>query len=94
VNVFFPKIFNYDIAPLSYKKQCAEKLKKFNFQDTYYQNHIKNLLIDKEQIDEKKKLLSVFMKFNDYQDKYRGLQIGWRKLLPKLEEHIENFIDH
>lgn len=87
--VWYPKMLNYDVAPISYKKLIYNKLKKFDFQDVYYQNTLKNLQIDNMDRIERQHCLKAFVKYNDAQDKFRGVKT-WRELLPELEKSIIN----
>jgi organic radical activating enzyme len=86
--VWYPKMLNYDIAPMSYKKLIHDKLKKFDYQDIYYQNLLKNLQIDAVDKTEQQYCLKTFVKYNDAQDRFRNVTKTWRQLLPELEKSI------
>ena len=87
-SVWYPKMLNYDVAPISYKKLIYNKLKQFNYKDIYYQNTLKNLQTETINEQEKKYCLKAFVKYNDAQDKFRKVNNTWRILLPELEKSI------
>lgn len=86
--VWFPKICNFDIAPVDWKLRVADKLEKFNYPDPFYQAQIKNLRTDTISKQERQYALKAFVKYNDAQDKFRKVNNTWRVLLPKLEKSI------
>jgi len=88
-SVWYPKMLNYDIAPMSYKKIVYDRLKQFDHQDIFYQNTLKNLQIDAVDKTEQQHCLKAFVKYNDAQDKFRNVKT-WRELLPDLETSIIN----
>jgi len=97
--VWYPKMLNYDVAPIDYKLKIADKLEKSRtkFLNTseqflkYYDGHIGNLRTDNISDIERKYLLQNFIKYNDQQDKFRG-KTTWRALLPDLEKSIKKFL--
>jgi len=97
--VWYPKMLNYDVAPIDYKLKIADKLEKSRtkFLNTseqflkYYDGHIRNLRTDNISDIERKYLLQNFIKYNDQQDKFRG-KTTWRALLPDLEKSIKKFL--
>ena len=89
--VWYPKICNFDIAPQEWKDKVADKLEKFDHDDPFYQNMIKNLRSNTMDNKEKTGYIKSFMRYNDAQDKFRNLDKTWRKLLPDLEQAM---IDH
>jgi len=97
--VWYPKMLNYDIAPIDYRHKIADKLEKNRnkFDDpgekflTYYNGHITNLRDEKVSDTERRDLLASFVKYNDQQDKFRG-KTTWRTLIPELEQSITKFL--
>ena len=87
-SVWYPKMLNYNVAPISYKKLIYNKLKKFNYKDIYYQNTLKNLQTETINEQEKEYCLKAFVKYNDTQDRFRNVTKTWRQLLPELEQSI------
>ena len=88
-----PIICDYAILPTEYKLKTADKLemsaKKINHEET-----IKNLLahaidLEKENFTEETKKIyqSMFIKYNDQQDRFRK-KTTWRQLLPTLEKSL------
>ena len=98
--VWYPKMLNYDVAPVEYKLKIADKLEKsrVKFKDTspefliYYDGHINNLREDKVDSSERRNLLESLVKYNDRQDKFRGKKT-WRKLIPDLEKSITKYLE-
>jgi MoaA/NifB/PqqE/SkfB family radical SAM enzyme len=92
--VWYPKICNYDIAPFSYRKQIADKLKEsIKIFEPYencalnYENQIKNL--EQEGSDEDSLIhMKNFIRYNDTQDRFRGVKHTWRQLLPDLDKAL------
>lgn len=88
LQVWYPKICNFDIAPIKWKLRVADKLEKFKYPDPIYQAQIKRLRTDTMSKKERKYALKAFMKYNDAQDKFRNVKYTWRELLPELEKSI------
>lgn len=94
-----PRICDYTVLPDRYKQHVADDLRK-KLSRLSNENSIKQVLAhinslsqkNDETLPFKKETLESFIIYNDRQDAFRKLQIGWRKLLPNLEEHIENFV--
>jgi len=91
--VRYPIICDYAILPSEYKLKISDKLemsaKKINHKKT-----IKNLLahandLRKETFTEQQKSIyqSMFIKYNDQQDRFRK-KTTWRELLPTLEKSL------
>jgi sulfatase maturation enzyme AslB (radical SAM superfamily) len=87
--VWFPKICNFEIAPVDYKLKIADKLEQFKYGDPKYQANIDNLRTDSISDQERKHALKAFVKYNDHQDKFRKVAKTWRQLLPELEQSID-----
>lgn len=85
--VWYPKICNFDIAPVDWKLQVADKLERFKYEDSFYKAQIKNLRTDTISKEERQYALKAFVKYNDHQDRFRGVKT-WRSLLPDLEQSI------
>ena len=90
--VWYPKICNFDIAPTEWKLRVADKLEKFNYPDPFYQAQIKNLRTDTVSEQEREYALRAFVKYNDHQDRFRGVAKTWRALLPELETALTKSI--
>jgi organic radical activating enzyme len=93
-----PRMCDYRTLPDSYKQYVANILEKNLFRllnknsIQQVQSHIDSLRQkNDETLPHKKEILQSFIKYNDKQDTFRKLEIGWRKLLPKLEEELEKF---
>lgn len=86
--VWFPKICNFEIAPVDYKLKIADKLEQFKYADPKYQANIDNLRTDNISEQERKHALKAFVKYNDHQDRFRNVDKTWRQLLPELEQSI------
>lgn len=91
--VWFPKICNFDIAPPEWKMRVADKLERFNYADPFYQAQINNLRQDNISREERQYTLKAFVKYNDHQDRFRGVAKTWRSLLPDLEQSIMKEIE-
>ena len=89
--VWYPKICNFEIAPQSWKDKVADKLEKYDHDDPFYQNMIKNLRLNVMEDKEKTKYIKSFIRYNDSQDKFRKVKKTWRVLLPDLEKAM---LDH
>jgi pyruvate-formate lyase-activating enzyme len=90
--VWYPKICNFDIAPTEWKLRVADKLEKFKYPDPFYQAQIKNLRTDTVSEQERQYALRAFVKYNDHQDRFRGVAKTWRALLPELETALTKSI--
>jgi len=88
-SVWYPKICNFDIAPVEWKLQVADKLEKFKFDDPRYRATISNLRKDTISQQERQYALKAFIKYNDHQDRFRKVKKTWREMLPDLEQAIE-----
>jgi hypothetical protein len=66
----------------------ADKLEKFQYPDPFYQSQIKNLRADTVGKQERQYALRAFVKYNDAQDRFRGVAKTWRAFLPELETAI------
>lgn len=86
--VWYPKICNFDIAPVDWKLRVADKLERFKYEDSFYKAQIKNLRTDTVSKEERQYALKAFVKYNDHQDRFRGVKT-WRSLLPDLEQSID-----
>ena len=89
--VWYPRICNYDIAPIDYRLKVADKLERKvklfeNYKSiiTFYKNQIENLRQNRLDKDTEKYLQECFIKYNDKLDAHRGRNT-WRQLLPDLE---------
>ena len=97
--VTYPKMLDYNYAPVEYKLKVADKLEKslIKFKNTskqfikYYQGHINNLKTDNIDNNDRVRNLQNFIKYNDQQDKFRG-KTTWRELIPELEKSITKFL--
>jgi pyruvate-formate lyase-activating enzyme len=86
--VWYPKICNFDIAPVDWKLRVADKLERFKYEDSFYKAQIKNLRTDTISKEERQYALKAFVKYNDHHDRFRGVKT-WRSLLPDLEQSID-----
>jgi organic radical activating enzyme len=90
-----PTICDYQYFPLDYKQKVKQKLKlnldlvKNDKNRSLIETYINSLDVDYEDKDFMKITLRSFVKYNDYMDKHRNTD-SWRKLLPDLEQSIEN----
>jgi len=99
--VTYPKMLDYNYAPVDYKLRIADKLEssleKINTYQPkdrffeYYTGHIKNLREDKIDPESKKLMLNNFVRYNDRQDQFRGKKT-WRSLVPELESSILKYL--
>ena len=99
-HVKYPIICDYDILPLPYKKEVADDLEKNlhkiivkRYRDDII-THINGLRRETFTEEQKKMYQRMFIRYNDYQDKFRNNTITWRQLLPKLEQALSVSIDH
>jgi pyruvate-formate lyase-activating enzyme len=90
--VWYPKICNFDIAPVDWKLRVADKLERFNYSDPFYKAQIKNLRIDTISKEERQYALRAFVKYNDHQDRFRSVAKTWRQLLPDLETALKELL--
>ena len=93
-HVKYPIICDYDILPTEYKNEVAEdlennlykiKVKRYVEDIKTHINGLKREIFSEEQ---KKSYQSMFIRYNDYQDKFRNNTPTWRELLPKLEQAL------
>ena len=103
--VTYPKMLDYNYAPVDYKLRIADKLesslekintyqykgKPIDRLGEYYTGHIKNLREDKIDPESKKLMLNNFVRYNDRQDQFRGKKT-WRSLVPELESSILKYL--
>jgi hypothetical protein len=93
-HVKYPVICDYDIAPPEYKSKVADKLEKQIkvLSNPSYVNeistHITALRTEVFSKEQRETFLRMFVKFNDFQDKFRKNTKTWRELLPDLESAI------
>lgn len=87
-----PVICDYNIAPSEYKKYVSDVLTRKLNQIAHEENreqviaHIDNLKKAPRTLNNKH-ILEAFVKYNDFQDKFRNGD-SWRVLLPELEKSI------
>jgi hypothetical protein len=94
-----PIICNYDILPSQYKMEIADDLEKNLYKIIVKRcrddiiTHINGLR--RETFTEEQKIVyqKMFIRYNDYQDKFRNNTPTWRKLIPRLEKALAN-LDH
>jgi MoaA/NifB/PqqE/SkfB family radical SAM enzyme len=98
-HVKYPIICDYDILPSQYKKEIADDLEK-NLHKITVKRYVDDIIthingLRKETFTEEQKIMyqKMFLKYNDYQDKFRNNTTTWRKLLPKLEQALSS-VDH
>lgn len=98
-HVKYPIICDYDILPSQYKKEIADDLEK-NLHKITVKTYVNDIIthingLRKETFTEEQKIMyqKMFIKYNDYQDKFRNNTATWRKLLPKLEQALSS-VDH
>jgi hypothetical protein len=98
-HVKYPIICDYDILPVEYKKEVADDLEK-NLHKITVKRYVDDIIthingLRRETFTEEQKIMyqKMFVKYNDYQDKFRNNTPTWRKLLPKLEQALSS-IDH
>ena len=98
-HVKYPIICDYDILPVEYKKKVADDLEK-NLHKITVKRYVHDIIthingLRRETFTEEQKIMyqKMFIKYNDYQDKFRNNTPTWRKLLPKLEQALSS-IDH
>jgi len=93
-HVKYPIICDYDILPMEYKKEVAEdlennlykiKVKRYVEDIKTHINGLKREIFSEEQ---KKSYQSMFIRYNDHQDRFRNNTPTWRELLPKLEQAL------
>jgi MoaA/NifB/PqqE/SkfB family radical SAM enzyme len=93
-HVKYPIICDYDILPSEYKKEVAEDLENnlYKIKVKRYvediKTHINGLRKETFSEEQKKSYQAMFIKYNDYQDKFRSNTPTWRELLPKLEHTL------
>lgn len=94
-----PRICDYTVLPDSYKQIVANDLEKnlsrLSQQHSIDQikSHIASLRQTNDKtLEHKVEILKSFIKYNDKQDTFRKLQVGWRKLLPNLANEIEKYL--
>lgn len=91
--VRYPIICDYNILPRSYKKSVSEKLSK-SAEDIKHNHVRKNLLSVAKDLEQdiyseqqKSTYQKMFIKYNDFQDKFRA-KTTWRQLIPDLEKSL------
>lgn len=93
-HVKYPIICDYDILPSEYKNKVAENLDRnlYKIQKETHKNevktHIDGLRRETFSDDQKNTYQKMFIKYNDFQDKFRRNTPSWRKLLPDLEQSL------
>ena len=93
-HVKYPIICDYDIAPTDWKLMVAEKLEanlnRMNNERSVegVQRHINGLRNETFTTERKNSLQSMFVKYNDTQDRLRTNTKTWREVLPSLESAI------
>ena len=95
-HVKHPIICDYDILPTDYKQKVADhliknlgriKIKNFKHEIETHINGLQRELYSEEQ---KLNYQTMFIKYNDSQDRFRNNTMTWRKLLPNLEKSLLN----
>ena len=86
--VWYPLICNPNIAPQQWRERLADRLLKIKFDD-FYVNFVNNLRKEEMPLSKRQELQKSFIKYNDAQDKFRGITKTWRDLCPELAEAIE-----
>jgi sulfatase maturation enzyme AslB (radical SAM superfamily) len=85
--VWYPLICNPNMAPREWRLKVADKLAKYKF-DQFYENMINELRRDHHTPEKYRELQTAFIKYNDRQDQFRGVEKTWRTLLPELEASL------
>ena len=75
------------MAPREWRLKVADKLAKYKF-DQFYENMINELRRDHHTPEKYRELQTAFIKYNDRQDQFRGVEKTWRTLLPELEASL------
>ena len=86
--VWYPLICNPSMAPREWRLKVADKLSEYKF-DQNYENIINELKRDQHTPEKYQELQTAFIKYNDRQDKFRGVKKTWRELLPELGIALE-----
>lgn len=86
--VWYPLICNPSMAPREWRLKVADKLSEYKF-DQNYENIINELKRDQHTPERYQELQTAFIKYNDRQDKFRGVKKTWRELLPELGIALE-----
>lgn len=86
--VWYPLICNPSMAPREWRLKVADKLSEYKF-DQNYENIINELKRDQHTPERYQALQTAFIKYNDRQDKFRGVKKTWRELLPELGIALE-----
>jgi len=93
-HVKYPIICDYDILPTQYKREVADDLEKnlYKIKTKKYVGSITTHIngLRRETFTEEQKIMyqKMFMRYNDYQDKFRNNTTTWRVLLPKLDRAL------
>lgn len=93
--VRYPIICDYDILPTRYKTKISEKLTRSAELTPHARtkrallSHANDLMVEKYTEEQKNTYQKMFIKYNDFQDKFRARKT-WRQLIPDLEAALTN----
>ena len=82
-------VCNPNIAPQRWRERLADRLSKYKFDD-FYSNFVSNLRNEEMPLEKRKELQKSFIRYNDAQDRFRGIEKTWRDLCPDLAREIEH----
>ena len=86
--VWYPLICNPNIAPQVWRDKIADRLSKIKF-DPFYEHFVQALRKEQLPLSKRQELQKSFMRYNNAQDKFRGITKTWRDLCPELATAIE-----
>jgi pyruvate-formate lyase-activating enzyme len=85
--VWYPLICNPNIAPQQWREKLADRLSNMKF-DNFYSNFVNSLKKEELSLHKRQDLQRSFIRYNDAQDKFRGITKTWRDLCPELATAI------
>jgi uncharacterized Fe-S cluster-containing radical SAM superfamily enzyme len=87
--VWYPLICNPNIAPQRWREKLADRLSLYKF-DQFYDNFVANLRKEEIPLAKRQELQKSFIRYNDAQDRFRGIKKTWRDLCPELAMEIDH----
>jgi pyruvate-formate lyase-activating enzyme len=87
--VWYPLICNPNIAPQRWRERLADRLSLYKF-DQFYDNFVANLRKEEIPLAKRQELQRSFIRYNDAQDRFRGIEKTWRDLCPDLATEIDH----